>query len=79
MVWEELDLAWETRRFLGGLVSTSLDLPWGFLPVCESGRARVGLDLVRSCGFSIVIALYLAVTRKALQPGMLDEYMMILL
>ena len=31
----------ETRRLLGGLVSTSLDLPWGFLPVCGSGLARV--------------------------------------
>lgn len=33
--------AWETRRLLGGLASTSLDLPWGFLPVCGSGLARV--------------------------------------
>ena len=72
-------MAWETRRFLGGLASTSLDLLWGFLPMCRSGIARFGLDLARSCGFSIVIALYLTVTRKALQPGMLDEYMMILL
>ena len=47
--------------------------------MCGSRLARVLLDLVRSYGFSIVIALYLAVTWKALQPGMLDEYMMILL
>ena len=33
--------AWETRRLLGGLASTSLDLPWGFLPVCGSMLARV--------------------------------------
>ena len=32
--------AWKTRRLLGGLVSTSLDLPWVFLPVCGSGLAR---------------------------------------
>ena len=34
-------MAWETRRLFGGLVSTSLDLLWGFLPVCGSGLARV--------------------------------------
>ena len=33
--------AWETRRLLGGLARTSLDLPWGFLPVFGSGLARV--------------------------------------
>lgn len=33
--------AWETRGFLGGLASTSLDLPWGFLPVCGSELAKV--------------------------------------
>ena len=32
---------WERRRLLGGLASTSLDLPWGFLPVCGSRLARV--------------------------------------
>ena len=32
--------AWETRRLLGGLASTSLELPWGFLLVFESGLAR---------------------------------------
>ena len=33
-------MAWETRRLLGGLASTSLDLPWGFLPMCGYGLAR---------------------------------------
>ena len=43
-------------------MSTSLDLPWGFLLVCGSGLARVGLDLEGSCIVTIIIALYLAVT-----------------
>ena len=38
---ELVAVAWETRRLLGGLASTSLDLPWGFLPVCGLGIARV--------------------------------------
>ena len=33
--------AWETMRLLVGLARTSLDLPWGFLPVCGSSLARV--------------------------------------
>ena len=33
--------AWEIRRLIGGLASTSLDLPWRFLPKCGSGQARV--------------------------------------
>ena len=33
--------AWETRRLLCGLASTSLDLPWRFLPECGFGLARV--------------------------------------
>ena len=39
-------MAWETRRLFGGLASTSLDLPWGFLPVCGSGLAK---GLIGSC------------------------------
>ena len=38
---ELVAVAWETRRLLGGLASTSLDLPWVFLLVCGSGLARV--------------------------------------
>ena len=34
-------VAWETRGFLGGLVSTSLDLPWRFLLECGFGLAKV--------------------------------------
>ena len=50
-----------------------------FLEVSTTVWLGFGLDLKGSCRVSIVISLYLAVTRKALQPGMLDENMMILL
>ena len=70
-IWEELvAAAWKTRRLLGGLVSTSWDLPWVFLPEYGSGLARVWIG---SWGIlqNFLLALYLAVTRKALQPGTL--------
>ena len=38
---ELVAVAWETRRLLGGLASTSLDSSWGFLPECGFGLARV--------------------------------------
>lgn len=49
-----------------------------FLLECGSVLAR-RLDIARSCIITIVIALYLTITQKALELGMLDENLMILL
>ena len=53
-MWEQLKnefgeelvaVAWKIRRFLGGLTSTSLDLPWRFLQECGSRLASVWVGL----------------------------------
>ena len=78
-MWEQLKnefgeelvaVAWKSRRLLGGLTSTSWDLPWVFLSKCGSGLARVWIG---SWGIlqNFLLALYLAVTGKALQPDTL--------